>query len=72
MALDMRPNPCQGPARVPDTAERRLVDRLHAQLEAGSGSPLAPYGASHSADAARAAAKRRATFLRAIDRLQAR
>ena len=70
--LNLSPNPRQGPARVPDTAEQRLVDCLHAQLEAGRGGPQAPGRAHGHAGAARAAAERRATFLRAIDRLQAR
>ena len=70
--LDVSPNPHQGPTRVPNTAEQRQVDRLHAQLEAGSGSPQAPGHAHGRAGAAPAAAERRATFLRAIERLQAR
>lgn len=70
--LDLSPNPRQGPTRVPDTAERQLVGRLHAQLEAGSGSPQA-LGHEHGhAGTTRAAAERGATFLRAINRLQAR
>ena len=67
--LNLSPYPHQGCAPAPDTAERRLVDRLHAQLDAGSGSHER---ASHRTGAAPAATERRATFLRAIDRLQAR
>ena len=70
--LDLSPIPHQGLMCMPDTAERQLVDRLRAQLEAGGGSPQAPGHAHCCAGAAPAAAERRATFVRAIDRLQVR
>lgn len=64
-------SPDQGAARAlsaPDVAERRLLGRLRAQLGCSPGPDMGH--ACARMEGAAAAAERRATFLRAIDRLQ--
>lgn len=64
-------SPDQGAERAlsaPDVAERRLLGRLRAQLGSSPGPDVGD--ACARGEGAAAAAERRATFLRAIDRLQ--